>query len=147
MAKRIHKPGFTLNEVILVVAVFVLMSSLSIPYLGDFYRNQNVGTYCKGLRQALYRASYRAIAGERNSDWGVYTTTGNYTLYSGNSYATRSTQFDEVYDIPNTMSIGNSEIRFQIHTGIPSTTGTVSIQHQGTTTVCATVVETGLIDS
>lgn len=139
--------GFTLNEVIIVVAVFVLMSTLSLPYLGSFYRNQNTGAYCKSVRQALYRASYRAIAGERNTAWGVKIDSGAFTVYSGTGYVNRLTQFDEVHDIPNTMTLtGLSEVRFSKYTGEPNVAGTVSIIFNSTTTNCATVVESGLVD-
>lgn len=122
------------------------MSAISLPYLGDFYRNENSGAYCKKVRQSLYRASYRALAGERNSHWGVKIESGNYTLYAGNTYAGRLTQFDEVNDIPNTMTLtGMTNVRFSKFTGRPNAIGTISIVLNGKTTTCAIITETGLI--
>lgn len=139
--------GFTLNELIIVVAIFVLMSALSLPYLGDFYRNENIGAHCKNLRQTMYRASYRAIAGERYQKWGVKINSDSYVLFAGPDYASRLTQFDETHDIPNTMTLtGISEVQFTKFNGEPNVTGTISIIYNGNTNVCATLVETGLVE-
>lgn len=147
MPRSPARPGFTLNEIIVVVAVFVLMMGISLPYLGDFYRNQNTGAYCKNIRQALYRASYRAIAGERNEPWGVQFNTNDYILFAGPNYANRKTQFDEEHDIPNTMTItAPSEIVFEKFNGQPVTTGTVSLVLDGETTVCAEVNAAGSVE-
>lgn len=139
--------GFSLIEVLVAIGIFVLMLSISLPYLGSFYRDQNVGAHCKKVRQALYRSEYRSIAGERGVPWGVHITSGNYTLFAGETYSSRLTQFDETNTLPNSMTYtGLSEVLFSQYEGIPSAEGTVSILLNGETSPCVTVSSAGLVN-
>jgi prepilin-type N-terminal cleavage/methylation domain-containing protein len=142
-----HRAGYTLVEVLVVISVFLLMLTMTLPFLGSFYRNQNAGAYCKRVRQSVYRAAYKSIAGEHSTPWGVHMNAGSYLLFAGQSFASRITPLDEIVDIPNTMSFtGLPEVIFTKYSGLPKSTGTISIVLNGETTDCVTLVESGLIE-
>ncbi|MBT3292940.1 prepilin-type N-terminal cleavage/methylation domain-containing protein [Candidatus Peregrinibacteria bacterium] len=144
---RHYSSGFTMPEILITLAVFLVMASLSLPYLGDFFRNENAEAHCKRLNQAIYRASYRSNAGENGLSWGVYASGDSYTLFAGDSYATRDTNLDETITLPSTMTIVTPKtFHFQKYSGLPDYVDTVSITLGGITTQCASVNSAGLVE-
>ncbi|MCK5015991.1 MAG: prepilin-type N-terminal cleavage/methylation domain-containing protein [Candidatus Peribacteraceae bacterium] len=145
--KKIFRNAFTLPEIIITIALFGIMASLSIPYLGDFYKSENIGSHCKNIRQTIYRASTRSIAGEQGLPWGVYAAGNEYTLFAGETYISRNTALDETFTLPGGMSfLGNKTFIFHQFSGIPISAENAYIIFDGETSLCASMNESGLVE-
>jgi len=112
--------GFTLIEILLVVGILMILAILTLPITFDFYRSQQLNTYAQELTQTLRRAQLKAMSVESGSSFGVYLTDDNYTLFKGSSFENRDLQYDEVFDLPQIITIsGIKEVVFLKFEGIP----------------------------
>jgi prepilin-type N-terminal cleavage/methylation domain-containing protein len=111
--------GFTLIEVLISIFIVALLASLFTVGI-DFYKRQELENQAQNLLEVLRRAQSKAISVESDSSFGVYLTSGNYTLFKGQSYSQRDSQYDEVYNLPAIIKIeGLSEIVFLKTEGVP----------------------------
>ncbi len=63
---------------------------------------------------------------EGDSDWGVYIGADSIVLFKGDDYATRDSDYDEIYAKTSNVSVsGISEEVFEKFTGDPSATGDI----------------------
>lgn len=141
----VNNKGFTLLEVLLVVVLIGALAALSAPIYNSYKIRNDFDIAINTTTQTLYRAQVLAQAVDGDSAWGVYIGTGIITIYKGTSYASRDINYDEEYNIDNSISIsGINEINFNKFTGLPQTTGdiiltninneveTININAQGT---------------
>jgi prepilin-type N-terminal cleavage/methylation domain-containing protein len=128
--------GFTILELIIVVAVIALISFVSAPLGLQFYNSQMIDGVQSQLGDSLTRARSRSIVQEGDSQYGVClvnvpATTTSYILYQGTSCPGTLGGFDEVYPLINGVAVtfpaSVTDINFAKHTGTPSATGTISI--------------------
>lgn len=118
--------GFTLLEILLIIAMIIVLAALILPLGLDFYKSQQLQTYTQQILQTLRRAQFKAMAGEADSNFGVYFTNNDYTLFRGDSYAAREVQYDEVFDLPQIITVsGPSEVVFSKSEGKPSWWGNI----------------------
>lgn len=120
--------GFTLIELLVVVAVMGMLILFAEPSLHLFEEQMNIADTTTAYAQMLRRAQALAEAGRSDSNWGVEISTTSVTLYKGTSYASRDTNYDEIYT--PTLDItpsGVSEVNFMRLSGLPSTTGTTTL--------------------
>ena len=120
--KFARRAGFTMIELIVVMSIFTISVAATIPFLGSFQRTETMETHVQDLLQTLRRAQHRSVTWQRGSSWGVriQNGAGEFILFSGDSYDTRTTHFDETHKIkgPYTFS-GSGEIVFDRATGEP----------------------------
>ena len=125
---RRAKAGFTVLELILVIAIFAIAVASVLPFLAKFQQTQTLSTVHENIVQSLRRAQHRAVIGERDSAWGVRFLSGSYVLYAGNSYAGRTTGLDERHTVAAVYSFaGRTEITFRKLGGSAMTGGTLTI--------------------
>ena len=119
--------GFTLLEVLLSVALIAAIAGMSIPIYLSFQNRNELDIASVTVAQTLRRAQVLAQASDGDSSWGVHMGSTTITLFQGASYATRSSGFDEVFQVPeNIESSGLTEVVFEKFTGTPNTTGTLT---------------------
>ena len=121
--------GFTIPELLLVVTIIGMLSVLAVPFYRDFLIDNQLDTVVSESTQALRRAQGYARAGRTDSQWGVYIddAADQVTLFRGSSFAARDTAYDDIIDIPTTMTpSGLTEVVFTRTTGLPNTTGTIT---------------------
>lgn len=107
------RPGFTLVEVLLTIAILAVLAAMVAPITLDFYRRQQLHTYTQEIIHILRRAQLSAMSIEGDSNFGVYFTADTYILFRGDSYASRAAQHDEVFDLPSAIGVSDlSEIIF-----------------------------------
>jgi len=125
--------GLSLIEILLVVGILAILVILAPPLVLDFYKTQQLETHTQGVIQTLRRAQLKAMGVENATSFGVYLTNDDYTLFQGASYAARDTQYDEVIDLPQIITITNSpkEVAFSRIEGAPSATGTIILSANG----------------
>ncbi len=118
--------GFTLVEILLVIGMLAFLAVIIMPITLDFYKSQQLDTHTRQIIQTLRMAQLSAMSVEEDSNFGVYLTNDNYTLFRGSSYVARETQYDEVFDLPQIINIsGLSEAVFSKLDGLPSATGQI----------------------
>lgn len=129
-----NQKAFTLPEVLIIVVIISILISLTLPLGLDFYRSQQLETHTQGIVQTLRRAQLKAMSSEADSSFGVYLTGENYTLFQGDSYNTRSAQFDEVFYLPAVLTLtGLSEIVFSKSKGELNIAGDIILKSDSET--------------
>lgn len=125
------RKGFTLVELLIVVAIFALAASSLLPFSGKYVPRQTLAAYRLDVIDTLRRAQHQAVSYERNSAWGVkFHATGSYVLFAGNSYAARTTTYDKTRTLLSSYTFaGLSEVVFARGTGETATGGTIYIIH------------------
>jgi prepilin-type N-terminal cleavage/methylation domain-containing protein len=115
--------SFTLIELLIVIGIIAILVSFSFLFGLNFYKSQQLESQAQTILQTLRRAQSKAISVELDSSFGVYFTDQNYILFKGNSYAERDPQYDEIFNLPETINVsGLSEIVFLKMEGIPKGT-------------------------
>lgn len=142
-----NKPAFTLIDLLLAIAIFAIMASVTLPFLGMFQQTQSIGTYAQSIEAALRDAELRAQNGQRGSMWGVSFQAHAYVLFAGSTYATHLPASDETHTVASSYTLsGPSEIDFQKVTGKPVSAGTIVVSDPGVGQESVTVNAEGGID-
>lgn len=139
------KNGFTLLEVILVLAILATVSAIGFSYLGGFKSGADLDETTNQVVGKLRETQQKAMAGEDNKKWGVHfyndntdATLSYYEIFSGNDYAggtivekiyLTSLAVDARFDTP---PAGQSvDIIFSKITGAPASAQNIVISLQG----------------
>jgi len=133
--------SFTLIEILTIVGILIVLIALSIPALRFFQKESDLNDSAEEIIDILRLAQNKTLASEGASQWGIYfddtTTPHQYTLFKGENFAARDSNFDEVHKLPKTIEIyeidlwGGNEVVFEKVTGYTSSTsqtGKVSIR-------------------
>lgn len=140
-----HK-GFTLIELLLSVAIISLILGISAPVFQSFQVRNDLDISGVTLAQTARRAQMLARASDGDTSWGVYVTGGSIILFKGVSYATRDTTYDEVFTVPTSIvSTGLSEVVYAKFTGLPQTTGTITLTSSTNETRIITINAKGMV--
>lgn len=116
--------GFTLLEVILVIATITVLAAVAVPIYSLLQVRNDLDVAANTTLQTLRRAQILSQAMDKDSSWGVKLQQNAITVFKGVSYALRDTNFDEVYTLSgNVIPSGISEVVFSKLLGIPNTTG------------------------
>jgi len=120
LKKRKISAGFTLIEVLLVIAIVLTVGFLSGAFPTRMIRQSAVTDAAEELKGALYKAQVYSLSGKQNSSWGVHFSHSNMTLFKGDSYASRDASSDENTSINENISVsGFSEAVFARPEGKP----------------------------
>lgn len=123
--------GFSLIELILVVAVILTLGVLSSVFYSRFLNQNSVANVSDQFASQLRKAQTYAMAGKQNSSWGVKYTAGAITLFASSSSA-----FDETFSVNGNIGVsGFSQVIFAKATGIPDGTPTITISGGGNTKI------------
>jgi len=123
--KRKEQKGFTLIEVMLVVAMIAMLASMTIPISFGSLKKQSVEEESSKLLGILRQTQAKSMEGRDDSLWGVYFTPESYTVFKGNSYEEREPVYDEVFELFSDINVaGAPEIVFD-YQGIPIIKGLV----------------------
>ena len=146
--------GFTLIEILVVIGIFVVIAAMAVPVFGNWQNRAGLNSAEAEIRQLIRQARARSLAGLDGSAHGVYLSVdsgGGAVLYEGNSYASRTRDYDLVIELPatiylSTTLIGN-EINFSQGLGEPNTYGTMTIANSASgETASIFVNELGVIE-
>ncbi|MCH8741575.1 hypothetical protein IH779_01615 [Patescibacteria group bacterium] len=137
--------GLNFIETLLVIFIISILLAFILPISLDFYKNQQLRTHTQGILQTLRRAQLKTMSVELDSKFGVYIANDNYILFKGNSFAARDIQFDEVFDLPQIITVsGLSEIVFSRLEGKPNITGDI-VLHSGNESMAINVNNLGTV--
>lgn len=145
--------GFTLIEIVLVVAFFVLLVAAATPAYVEFTAKYQLDTNGRDLEQLLRTAQNLSMATRDDDTYGVHFVSGaggEFVLFKGASYATRdTTTFGEIsYALPGSIALSETvtgdDVVFTMVDGTTDDVGTVVLTgRSGTRTV--TLNEAGLV--
>ncbi len=120
--------GFTIFEVLLTVAAMAIVAGMGVPIYQSFQVRNDLDIAGTTVAQSFRRAQILAQSQEGDISWGVNVEAGSITLFKGASFASRDTNFDEVFGLPNSITpSGLDEVVFEKFTGLPQSTGTVTL--------------------
>lgn len=124
--------GFTLLELMLVVALGTVITALTVPVGIRFFQTQSLDESADTLLSNLRRAEAQAMFQKNDSAFGVKFLSGSYILFQGSSYASSTQSEVESFSLPSgiTMS-GIDEVVFAKLTGVPNATGTLTMTSGG----------------
>jgi prepilin-type N-terminal cleavage/methylation domain-containing protein len=93
------KSGFTLVELLIVIALFIVVIGASLPLTSHLRVSAQLNDAADGLVHTIRTAQERAKSRFRGQAHGVYidiqaATDDSIVLYMGSSYATRQSSFD-----------------------------------------------------
>ena len=120
------KKGFSLIEICLVSALFVIILAIGLPFGINSYRNYLMIFETRSVVTILRHAQVLAMTNTYESPFGVAFLENQMILFLGNSYDVRNQTFDEIY--PRSTAIGisaPSEIVFQPMSDNPSASSSI----------------------
>jgi type II secretory pathway pseudopilin PulG len=123
-----NRSGFTLIEVLLMVALIIAIGAASLPtFLQPIFSRQTEAVASE-LAGSLKKAQSYSMVGKGGAQWGVAVRDGAIVLFQGDTYADRNSVHDESYVIPHGIDIsGFDETVFARVTGRPDTTPETTI--------------------
>ena len=120
--------GFTLLEVLLSITAIAVIAGIGIPVYQSFQNRNDLDIAAVTFAQALRRAETLAQSVDGDISWGVTAQSGSITLFKGGSFSGRDSSFDEVFEMPTSITpSGISEVVFAKFTGLPQTTGSLTL--------------------
>lgn len=120
--------GFTLLEILLVVATISIIAGFSIPVYASFQIKNDLDIGANTVASSFRRAQILALASDGDSQWGVKVQSGSIVVFQGASYAARNSVFDEIFTVPTVITpSGLGEVVFDRLTGQALSTGTVTL--------------------
>lgn len=129
--------GFTLVELMVVMAIAVLLGGLALPALRIAQKGSELDSAVESLVSVLRLAQNRTLASEGASQYGVFFDTAaspdRYILFKGATYATRDAGYDEPFSLPQSVemsavAIPQGEIVFARLTGTVANAGSVTLR-------------------
>jgi len=134
--KKNRQDGFTLVELIIVVALITIISAMSVAFYSRFLTQNAVANTVDQLVGEFRKAQLYSMMGRQNGTWGVAYNSNKIQLFQGNTFATRNTAFDESFSVNTNISItGFTELTFTKATGTPSASPTITVAGNNNTKI------------
>lgn len=119
--------GFTLLELLIVIAAAILITALTIPVGVRFFQTQILDETTNGILETLRRAQNQAMFQKNDSAFGVKFLSDSYVLFQGSFYDPEQDE-NETFTLSSGITTeGIDEVVFAKLTGIPNPSGTLTI--------------------
>jgi len=127
MAKiKDKKIGFTLLELILVVALISITSAIVAPVYFSAKSADDLDNSANALASSLRKAQLLSMAVEGDSSWGVKLINENVVIFKGVDYLSRDSAWDEIFKVnKNIKNSGLDEVVFSKLYGQPNLNGDI----------------------
>lgn len=146
--------GFSLAEIVVVVAILALITVLALFSFGAFSAKQALDKDSLTVLATLNDARSKTLSSQGAAQYGVHLEEFRAVLFRGSSYSSSDPQNEEValsgYSRISGINLagGASDIIFSRLTGATGQNGTIvlSLRNDNTTTRTITVYATGIIE-
>lgn len=119
--------GFTLIEIILVVALIATITAISIPSLLPILDKNNVNSAVRVIKSSIRTAQTNSRENKNDSTWGVKINNNNIVIFQGETYTNRVVTNDITNYYPSITVTGTSEIIFLKKSGFLTSPQTTTI--------------------
>lgn len=107
------KKGFTLFELLLSISLVSIIAVFSIPITKSFLDQNELDGAFRIILTSIRKSQIYSITGKNDSAWGTKVENGKVTVFSGNNFASRASNFDEISGFSNKVSFtGTTEFVF-----------------------------------
>jgi type II secretory pathway pseudopilin PulG len=138
--------GITLIEIVLTMAIITILAGLATPFYMTVQTKNDFEITVSTTAHKIRRAQFLAQSGDKDSDWGISIANEEITLFVGENYTSRNSNYDEIYLLPPTIEVsGLTELIFNKTTGIPKDTGTITFTSNLNETRNITINTKGII--
>ena len=120
--------GFTFIEALITMSVVVVVAAVTLPLYDRWQTLSTLESSRFEIIQDIRLTQNMAEAGLRDQAFGVYFASNDYTIFQGQTYATRDVAYDIDRSLPMTTVLsGLGEVTFSKKTGAPSVSGSLII--------------------
>lgn len=145
--------GFTVIEVILVIAIMGFLVVLAAPFLSDTLSRNDLAIASDGAIDALREAQSSSMSGRNTGLFGVHFETAQFVFFEGATYNPSDPNNvthalgGNVTITTITISGGGSDVHFASHKGEPTETGSVTFTDVGGNVKTVTLNAAGLVEA
>ena len=142
-----HQKGFTLIELILVIAMITVIGGAVLPLSYKFLTRNDIELAAQKVVQSARRAEFLSASGNLDATWGIHVQTTDVTLFKGTSYLARDTSRDEKLSFDNAVIlIGTTDFIFSKLSGYPVSAGTVTLTSQDNVVKNVVINSRGMVE-
>lgn len=153
MQKTLLKKGFTVIEIVLVLALIGILLGMSILYYGNTQVRADIDSQASNIVHYLRLAQSGASSGLNDKSHGIHFEAASYTTFEGDSYNQADPENFKI-DLPATMTInaislngGGNDVIFSKTDGDTANYGTISLNSaQINKTITITITSVGTIN-
>jgi len=111
MMSRFSKTGFTLIELLVIIGLIVIMAASIVAAFHYYGAKSDLSGTATRLVSLLRLAQNKTLASENEGPWGIHfdlvSTPQKFTLFNGQSFATRDHNFDKDYKLSKGIQLSN----------------------------------------
>ena len=149
MPKNFYKKGLTLWEVLIAIAILGILVVMVLPGFAKIRKIQVLKSTTEDVVSVLGEARSETLSSLNSSSYGVHFQTDKVILFQGTTFSSGATG-NKITKIisPATISsinLNNSgvDVYFNRLSGLPSTTGIITVNISGATTKIITISAMG----
>jgi prepilin-type N-terminal cleavage/methylation domain-containing protein len=154
----LYKKGFTMIELLMVIAIIGIISLLSVPKLSDFKKEQSLKNTTGDIMALLNKAKSDSLSSLNSNNYSIHFESDRMIYFVGDTYSSSDSSNEVIYfepqvSIPSTGGInlngGGDNVIFSKLAGNVIGYGTIVIQitSDPTRQKIVTIEKTGAISS
>lgn len=150
-----RKNAFTVIELIIVITITSIIIGATFFSLSSFLTKTGLDSAKKEIIRLARRAHDNAVFRFNDKKWGLYfdDSAGIITLFAGDNFAGHDAQFDNVYELPQSIEIasvaltgGGKEIVFRKTDGFTAQNGDILLRDKRPVSITITINQWGQIN-
>ena len=126
-----QRQGVTIIELLLVISLIAIIGATMVPVGSSFLIRNHLKNKLIETVSVLQTARTNAMVGKEHSDWGVLLTNSQIILFKGSSYVSRDSEFDQIFNIPQSITASQQEVVFRRVSGQPDTEAVIVLTAGG----------------
>lgn len=132
MSKSLKSKGYTLIEIVIVIAILAILSTVTASVYKRYQTSQALDKDTALVSSLLNQSRVLTLSSKDNVKHGLYLEANQVTLFSGSSYVV-GTSTNVVFPLNNTVSLsatlpsGTTSIIFERLTGKTFQNGTITL--------------------